>query len=704
MAFAGASWVLFAYFGGNVHQENLSEFLIKGDFVLGIVMVWAFWYFGLNYYLDVIRRQLTSKQKTTSAITLAFTAISALLTLTPLFVRYSRINGDVVSQSTTLYDLFYALPATLFLVFGILYLSRARRLALGSERVRTNLIFISLFGTLIIIGVPFLIISAIAGGDFFVSHLQHSSILGLFIFVAGTAYAMIKHHLFDIKLAIVRSITYVLSLATMAAMYVILILSASDLFFDSEEISSAQQAVFVVVALFMALTWQSLKKFFDKLTDKIFYREKYDAEKLLSDYTDFLVDEIDTSKIVKTTIKLIDDTVSPETSLVVLYKEGFGLWYGASGQIYGDERDELAKALEYQSMPIYVTDAATTREEPFIINIKNHMENSDFGVSVRLSTHGQLEGFILLGDKKSGSSYTPKDLNFLVTIAGELSVSLQNSQRFDQIQRFNITLQREVNEATARLKQTNEKLKALDTAKDEFISMASHQLRTPLTAAKGYLSMVLEGDVGKLNKDQTNMLQEAFASSQRMVYLIADLLNVSRLKTGKFIISPSKISLADIVEQEVEQLIPTAQSRHLKLSFDKPKRFPKVMLDQTKTRQVIMNFIDNAIYYTKPGGTIDVRLTAKKDSLEYAVKDTGIGVPKTDQPKLFTKFFRAGNARKARPDGTGLGLYMAQRVISAQGGNIIFDSVEGKGSTFGFSFPRNKIEVKKPTRKKSTKR
>jgi signal transduction histidine kinase len=114
------------------------------------------------------------------------------------------------------------------------------------------------------------------------------------------------------------------------------------------------------------------------------------------------------------------------------------------------------------------------------------------------------------------------------------------------------------------------------------------------------------------------------------------------------------------------------------------------MLDETKTRQVIMNFIDNAIYYTPQGGTIDVELQDKGSNIELRVIDSGMGVPKSEQPHLFTKFYRAANARKARPDGTGLGLYMARKVIVAQGGSIIFDSKEGKGSTFGFTFKKTK--------------
>jgi signal transduction histidine kinase len=243
------------------------------------------------------------------------------------------------------------------------------------------------------------------------------------------------------------------------------------------------------------------------------------------------------------------------------------------------------------------------------------------------------------------------------------------------------------------LKDSNAQLRALDEAKDDFISMASHQLRTPLTSIKGYTSMVLEGDAGKISPTQKKLLTQSYFSAQRMVYMIADLLNVSRLRTGKFLIDASRVNLATIVEEELEQLRETAAARSLKLIYKKPKKFPDLMLDETKIRQVIMNFTDNAIYYTPTGGKINLKLIETPTTVELRVEDNGIGVPRSEKQHLFTKFYRAGNARKARPDGTGLGLFMAKKVIIAQGGVLIFESQEGKGSTFGFVFSKAKHAV-----------
>lgn len=299
---------------------------------------------------------------------------------------------------------------------------------------------------------------------------------------------------------------------------------------------------------------------------------------------------------------------------------------------------------------------------------------------VKLLARRRLVGLLVIGFPTPVNSLSQTDQKLLGRLSESIGVALDNKLLFEENQHV-----------LKELRESNKKLKELDETKDDFISMASHQLRTPLTSVKGYISMIMEGDAGKVTHMQREMLGQAFFSSQRMVYLIADLLNVSRLKTGKFVIEPTPVNLAEMVEQELGQLEETAAARSLKLTYDKPKDFPLLMLDEVKIRQVIMNFVDNAIYYTPAKGQIDVQLVDKGSTVELRVTDDGIGVPKSEQPHLFTKFYRAGNARKARPDGTGLGLFMAKKVVVAQEGSITFESKEGKGSTFGFIFSKHKL-------------
>lgn len=316
-----------------------------------------------------------------------------------------------------------------------------------------------------------------------------------------------------------------------------------------------------------------------------------------------------------------------------------------------------------------------------IRNLIHHMPLKS-AYTVKLLVRHRLVGLLVVGFYNPVTQITDADKELLDRLSESIGVALDNKLLFEENQHV-----------LRQLKASNAKLLALDEAKDDFISMASHQLRTPLTSVKGYISMINEGDAGKVTAQQKKMLDQAAFSSQRMVYLIADLLNVSRLRTGKFIIEPRPVNLAKVISEEIGQLIEIAKARNLTLKYKQPAKFPEIMLDETKTRQVIMNFVDNAIYYTPAGGTITVELVDTPTSVEMHVKDNGIGVPRSEQAHLFTKFYRAPNARKARPDGTGLGLFMAKKVIVAQGGALIFDSVEGKGSDFGFTFSKTKLAV-----------
>lgn len=312
----------------------------------------------------------------------------------------------------------------------------------------------------------------------------------------------------------------------------------------------------------------------------------------------------------------------------------------------------------------------------------SHIMKSDSCYLIKLRARKKLVGLMAVGFSGTLSRLPEKDSLLIDRLSEAVGVAVDSRLLYEENQRV-----------LKQLKKTNEKLRALDEAKDEFISMASHQLRTPLTSIKGYLSMMVEGDLGKLTVAQKKALKEAFGSSQRMVFLIADFLNVSRIKTGKFVIEPKKVDLISVVSEELNQLNEMASAKDITFMYEPPAEFPAVMLDDNKIRQVMMNMVDNAIYYTPSGGTITIQLYHTAEEIIFKVIDTGIGVPKAEQHKLFTKFFRAGNARKARPDGTGLGLFMAQKIVVEQGGAIIFESTEGKGSTFGFRFPLTKIRA-----------
>lgn len=518
------------------------------------------------------------------------------------------------------------------------------------------------------------------------------------IFMVAIAYSIVRHHLFNIRSVVARSIAYLLSIAVLTVIYTSLIYSVTLLIDDeAENTGRITDIVNAVLLAVMVPLYAPLKRFFDKATSRYFYRDGYNSQHLINSLNEILVKTSNTNAVLRKASDLLEKTMKVETIGFVLLptmKHGAPKFIAANDKFSNAENMSLLNDLETtRTGTIYVEDDDSSSH----IKIKQQLDERKWALSFRLVTNSQRVGYILIGHKRSGSSYSDQDKSVLNIISDELALAIQNNLRYEEISRFNETLQRNIDDATRDLRRANEKLKALDETKDEFISMASHQLRTPLTSVKGYLSMVLEGDVGKVSEQQEKLLKQAFFSSQRMVYLISDLLNVSRLRTGKFIIEAVETDLPEIIEGEISQLYETAEAKGLQLKFNKPKDFPRVLLDETKIRQVIMNFVDNAIYYSPNGGDIVIELDDKLNTIEFRVNDTGIGVPKNQQHELFGKFYRAENARRARPDGTGLGLFMAKKVVIAQGGAIIFKSIEGKGSTFGFTFPKSKLLAPKKT-------
>ena len=322
-------------------------------------------------------------------------------------------------------------------------------------------------------------------------------------------------------------------------------------------------------------------------------------------------------------------------------------------------------------------------------------EHASYGIAsiLPLCVAGQRIGYLVVGERRDGREIRSKELELFDVLARNLSVALLNMFRLDEIRRLAGNLEKEVDEATRQLRQSNKRLQALDATKDEFVSMASHQLRTPLTSVKGYLSMVLEGDAGEITQTQRQLLEEAFRSSERMVRLVSDFLNVSRLQTGKFVINRTAVDLSQLVAEEVANVDQVANTHKIKVSYRRPACFPVLYLDDTKIRQVIMNFIDNAIYYSPDANVVKVRLSVEDGEAVLRVIDKGIGVPISAKKKLGTKFFRGDNARRQRPDGTGIGLFLAKKVIEGHGGTMIFESELDKGSTFGFRLPVAKLKL-----------
>jgi PAS domain S-box-containing protein len=230
--------------------------------------------------------------------------------------------------------------------------------------------------------------------------------------------------------------------------------------------------------------------------------------------------------------------------------------------------------------------------------------------------------------------------------------------------------------------------KFIEAIKTEFVSIAAHQLRTPLSAIKWTLRMILDGDIGEISAEQRDLLGKTYQSNERMIALINDLLNVTRIEEGRFLYKPEPMQMEDIVDSVIKASEEVLNMKKIRLKFEKPKELlPEVVVDKEKMGMVVQNLLENAVKYTSVGGELDITLEKMDKDVLFKIKDTGVGIPKDQQERIFTKFFRGSNVVKMETDGSGLGLYTTKNIVESHQGKIWFDSEEGNGSTFYFTVP-----------------
>ncbi len=230
----------------------------------------------------------------------------------------------------------------------------------------------------------------------------------------------------------------------------------------------------------------------------------------------------------------------------------------------------------------------------------------------------------------------------------------------------------------------------VDRAKSEFVSLASHQLKTPLTAISWLTEALLSGDKGALNDEQRKYIENIHVTDRQMMEMVNDLLNVSRIELGTLQLRPEEIDTAAFAHTVVDEQKKSADDKHITLVLNFEENLPHLQADKNLVKMIFQNLVSNAIKYTPARGAVTLTIArgaGMRETLFITCADTGIGIPKDEQSKVFEKLHRARNAQASVPDGTGLGLYVIKTIIERVKGAITFDSVEGKGTTFFVTLP-----------------
>lgn len=612
-----------------------------------------------------------------------FIVLSIYIILAPEFIiNVSEVTAPVDFSQIPINAINYIVFATFFSVFFLVVMWFGYVAWRKSDTIRRKQVAIYMTG-LLVSSIPGFVVDLLlpALGDYRYVWVGPVAII---LFLFAIMYSIVKYRLMDVKTAVARSVSYMLLLIALAVVYIISAYIISIVIFQRTlTIDSRLNFMNMVLAILLAFLYQPIKRFFNKLTDRVFYYGEYDADTFARKISKILTYTADLQLLTRRVGNYIASSLKAEKVAFCIPEKGI---YGRTGRrrlsvVEEDVRRIMDYYYKYCSFPEVIL--ANQVKDP---ELKKLLDIHRTKIVIPLLHQNQETGILFLGEHKS-LGYSSRDIEMLESIAGELAVSIRNSLSMEEINELNKSLQRRIDEATKELRFSNRQLQRLDEAKNEFISMASHQLRTPLTSIKGYLDMMLEGDLGKISPTQRAVLREAFSSSERMVRLINDFLNVSRLQTGKFTIDKQSVDIAQILRDEVSLLKVVADQRSVEMALKIDKKIPSLAVDSEKIRQVMLNMIDNAIYYSSPHKKVVIALKSSGKMIEFSVKDSGIGVPKSEQANLFGKFFRGTNAKKRRPDGTGVGLFLAKKVILSHDGEMIFESEEGKGSTFGFRLP-----------------
>ena len=313
-----------------------------------------------------------------------------------------------------------------------------------------------------------------------------------------------------------------------------------------------------------------------------------------------------------------------------------------------------------------------------------------------LTNNNQLLGLFVMGTKYNQKPYTTKDLKVLNAISPKIGFAIKNARAYERVKRRNDALISELQTANNQLRLANRQLRRDDKLKDEFVYIATHELKNPVTAMKGYLSLIKEGTYGALPSKLQDPFSQIDASNQQLIALLNNLLNIARAEAQKLIIKTQPVTICKVIDEVLHDVQALANQHHLSLTHTCPNPAIAVMADKDRLREIINNLVTNAIKYSEQG-VIDVTHEIVQDTLITHIKDQGVGISETDQKQLFTRFFRVEEEAAKGIPGSGLGLFICRQLIEKMGGKIWYASKLNEGSTFSFSLPLSHTYTLKTT-------
>ncbi len=667
-----AFYNLFNYFISHQASNESTFFWIKMVMAVAVAI-------NLLFYLLVAtfpKTKLNLNRKYLFAAVI-FTGVMIVLAQTN-FVFSGVVRRDVNIESVPGAGMpLFLLHTIIFLGGGFLILVRKLRQSIGLEKAQIQLFLISTILLFVSILVTNLILPLIFNFTAFISLLPVYTL----VFISLISYAIVRHRFLNINLLVARSVAYTALFLILGLLYASSILLVSNYFY-STSINTSQAFVFVLLALFTAFTLQPLRKLLEQVTDTLFFKGKYDSSELVFNLTKIMASTLLLEDLGKRTLHELLATMRISKGSFILFRENANMLIVNEGHDHPPSYnvDIIGKLFGLKRILIF--------EEEDDPDVKKYMQQLNIAVVLPLFEDEHKEGLLVLEEKKSGEVYSKQDIDVLKIFGPEVSVAINNAEAYEEISKFNITLKEEVEKATADLKSANEKLVGLDKLKDEFVYLASHELRTPMTAVKSYLWMTMQGDAGVLNDTQKLYLNRAYSSVERLIKLVNDMLNISRIESGRVTVEMQKVNIYQLTQEVVSEVQPRANELGVNVVVSPTSSLPDILADPDKIKEVLFNLIGNSLKFTSRDGTITISFNQNNDMLEVKVSDSGAGISPENLSKLFQKFSMLPDsyANNKSATGTGLGLYISRSIVELHKGKIWATSGGlGKGAQFYLS-------------------
>jgi signal transduction histidine kinase len=668
----------------SLEDERMTLFFVRIIFFLAFNINLLFYLFSVVY-----PQFKTSWQSLKIKLSIAVTALLSISALTPFVFEDIKITEDKSQSVSGIGMPFLALHTLIFIGAGIFVLIRKYRKFTGIEKMKLAYLLLGAATMITLILISNLFLVMVFNITAFVGYLPIYTL----IFIGAISYTIIKYRFFDIKLIIAKSIAYFLMLLFIGLGSLAILFDIAFLFQNKEPTLETlrEQVIPSFLALFFAVMFQPIRQVFEKSTNKLFFKDRYQPKEVIWNMSRVISSTLDIDNLSeKFLTKLFENMRIQFGSLVLL--RGKSISFIKSKGVQGVSPFSPSHAYRL----IYDSYYHTPAKEHFLVRdelnegiLKNILRNMDMSIVIPIHVNNKLLGGLFLGDKLSGEIYSTDDFDLLKIITPEFAIALSNAISYQEIANFNKTLKDEVQRATIKLRRANERLKELDQLKDEFVSIASHELRTPMTAVKSYLWMAINQPKQEIHEPLKKYLSICFSSTERLIHLVNDMLTVSRIERKKIELNKEVVLMSDIVQAVFDELLITAKEKGIELKTEIDARNSKVYGDKEKLREVVQNILGNALKFTPQGGLIKVVVKKTTNKVHVEVSDTGSGIQKEDLPKLFQKFSKIeySYSKHSSQPGTGLGLYISKQIVTLHGGNIQVESEVGKGSTFDIQIP-----------------